>query len=64
MNPNNPCKIYQDDVDSFMLDLHDFIGRHPLIHTETGFDYLKDYVEKEFDKRWPHIFTGYYNNYN
>jgi hypothetical protein len=57
-------KIYQEDVSSFILELHDFIERHPLTTTEEGFDYLADFVEQRFEKFWPKLYDGEYQNYN
>lgn len=56
--------VYQDDLDSFTLDLHDYIQRHPLVYTEEGFDNLAEYVEQYFDKHFSNIYTGDYRNYN
>lgn len=57
-------KIYQEDVGSFCLELHDFIERHPLAATEEGFDYFCNFVEQRFEKFWPQLYDGEYQNYN
>lgn len=57
-------KIYQEDVSSFCLELHDFIVGHPLIDTEEGFDFLSAFIEQRFNKFWPNLYDGEYKNYN
>ena len=57
-------KMYQEDVSSFILELHDYIVRNPLTYTEEGFDHLAEFVEQRFEKIWPLLYDGEYRNYN
>jgi len=59
-------KIYQEDVSSFCLEVHDFLMTHPMVYEsdEEGFDHLAEFIEQRFDKFWPHLYTGEYQNYN
>jgi hypothetical protein len=56
--------MYQEDVSSFILELHDYIVRNPLTYTEEGFDHLAEFVEQRFEKIWPLLYDGEYRNYN
>lgn len=59
-------KIYQEDVSSICVELHDFILQHPVLmdDTDEGFDHFCEFIEQRFDKYFPHLYDGEYRNYN
>lgn len=58
--------IWQDDVNSFVLELYDYLQRHPLVLQDEDEGYLNfnEFVNERFDKFWPSLYTGDYKNYN
>jgi len=47
--------ISEDDIDSFILELSDYIEQHPLLSSTQdgeGFDHLREFVFQRFDKFW------------
>jgi hypothetical protein len=52
--------MYQEDVDSICLDIHDWFVRHPLGTTEEGYDHFREYFEALVSR----FSTGDYRNYN
>ena len=57
-------KIYQEDVSSFCLELHSFIENHPSVGEEEYYDWFQNFVEQRFEKFWPQLYDGEYQNYN
>lgn len=62
MSKNNV--IYQEEVNLFILDLHGYLERTPLVTTEEGYDHLQEYIEQTFEKLWPTLYLGHFRNYN
>lgn len=58
-------KIYQEDVSSFILELHEYVLHYNGTWEEDeSFDHLQEFIEQRFDKFWPHLYDGEYKNYN
>lgn len=55
-------KISPEDIDSFCLEVHDYIERHPLTVTEEGFDNLHEFIHQRFEKYFSPLIGDY--NYN
>lgn len=54
-----PFKLYQEDIDSLALDIHNWLGYTPLAATEEGYDWLRQIIEDHLDK-----FSHGYRNFN
>jgi hypothetical protein len=58
--------IWQDEVNSFTLEVYDYLQRHPLVlqDEDEGFSNFHEFINERFDKFWPIDYTGDYRNYN
>jgi hypothetical protein len=58
--------IWQDDVNSFVLEVYDYLQRHPLVLEDEneGYGNFQEFINERFDKFWPSLYTADYRNYN
>ncbi len=55
-----PIKMWQEDIDEIVLEVHDWFIRHPLGTTEEGYDHFKFFLEGLLEP----FSVGDYRNYN
>ena len=61
----NPL-IWQDDVNSFVLELYEYVQTHPVTFEDEneGYGHFQEFVDQRFDKFWSTLYTADYRNYN
>ncbi len=56
-------KISEDQIDSFILEVYDYIEMHPLfLDPEEGFGNFHEFMHQRFDKYWSYMIKE--RNYN
>lgn len=56
--------ISEDTIDTFVLELHDFLEEHPLVMSDhdEGYAHFHEFIHQRFDKFWsPYIRERNYN---
>ena len=58
--------IWQDEVNSFVIELYEYVQMHPLSFEDEdeGYAHFQEFVNQRMDKFWPSLYTGDYKNYN